>query len=150
MASVDRSLVAALPMFAGLTPVEQEELLREARSVRYPKDTAVFDQGADADRFFVLLHGHLRVEKTSPQGQQTVVRYVSARGIVRRRAGDEPQALPGDRGRCGRQHCPRLAIVLLVSSSRPISEPSQQRAANRGQPVAGHTGQDHGDLERAS
>ena len=78
MASVDRSLVAALPMFAGLTPVEQEELLREARSVRYPKDTAVFDQGADADRFFVLLHGHLRVEKTSPQGQQTVVRYVSA------------------------------------------------------------------------
>ena len=78
MASIDRSLVAALPMFAGLTPVEQEELLREARSVRYPKDTAVFDQGADADRFFVLLHGHLRVEKTSPQGQQTVVRYVSA------------------------------------------------------------------------
>jgi len=78
MASIDRSLVAALPMFAGLTPVEQEELLREARSVRYPKDTTVFDQGADADRFFVLLHGHLRVEKTSPQGQQTVVRYVSA------------------------------------------------------------------------
>ena len=26
----------------------------------------------------MLLHGHLRVEKTTPQGQQTVVRYVSA------------------------------------------------------------------------
>jgi CRP-like cAMP-binding protein len=78
MAVVDRTLVAGLPMFAGLTPGEQDELLREARSVRYPKDSVVFDQGADADRFFVLLHGHLRVEKTSPQGQQTVVRYVSA------------------------------------------------------------------------
>ena len=78
MASVDRSLVASLSMFAGLNPSEQDELLREARSVRYPRGTAVFEQGAEADRFFVLLHGHLRVEKTTPQGQQTVVRYVSA------------------------------------------------------------------------
>ncbi len=78
MASVDRSLVADLPMFAGLSPGEQDDLLREARSVRHPKGCTVFDQGADADRFFVLLHGHLRVEKTTPQGQQTVVRYVSA------------------------------------------------------------------------
>lgn len=78
MAAVDRSLVVNLAMFAGLASAEQEELLHEARSVRYPKGTAVFDQGAEADRFFVLLHGHLRVEKTTSQGQQTVVRYVSA------------------------------------------------------------------------
>jgi CRP-like cAMP-binding protein len=78
MAAVDRSLVATLAMFAGLAPAEQEMLLHEARAVRYPKGTAVFDQGVEADRFFVLLHGHLRVEKTTPQGQQTVVRYVSA------------------------------------------------------------------------
>ena len=78
MAAVDRSLVAKLPMFAGLTPDGQEELLREARSIRYAKGTAAFDQGAEANQFFLLLHGHLRVEKTTPQGQQTVVRYVSA------------------------------------------------------------------------
>jgi CRP-like cAMP-binding protein len=78
MATVDRSLVANLSMFEGLAPVEQDDLLREARSVRYPKDSAVFEQGAEADRFFVLLHGHLRVEKTTAQGHQTVVRYVSA------------------------------------------------------------------------
>jgi CRP-like cAMP-binding protein len=78
MAAVDRSLVANLPMFAGLAPAEQEGLLREAHSVRYPKGSAVFDQGAEADRFFLLLHGHLRVEKITAQGQQSVVRYVSA------------------------------------------------------------------------
>lgn len=78
MAAVDRSLVANLPMFAGLSAGEQDELLREARSIRYPKDTAVFDQGEQASRFFLLLHGHLRVEKTTFQGQQSVVRYVSA------------------------------------------------------------------------
>jgi CRP-like cAMP-binding protein len=78
MAAVDRSLVANLPMFAGLLPAEQDELLREARSIRYSTGPAVFEQGTDADRFFVLLHGHLRVEKTTAQGQQAVVRYVSA------------------------------------------------------------------------
>lgn len=78
MASVDRSLVANLPMFAGLSSAEQDELLREARSMRYSKGTAVFDQGLEAACFFLLLHGHLRVEKTTAQGQQTVVRYVSA------------------------------------------------------------------------
>jgi len=78
MAAIDRSLVANLPMFSGLAPAEQDKLLREARSIRYPKGTAVFDQGTEADRFFLLLHGHLRVEKTTPQGQQSVVRYVSA------------------------------------------------------------------------
>jgi CRP-like cAMP-binding protein len=78
MASVDRSLVANLPMFAGLAPAEQNELLREARSIRYARGTVVFAQGAEADRFFVLLHGHLRVEKMTPSGQQTVIRYVSA------------------------------------------------------------------------
>jgi CRP-like cAMP-binding protein len=64
-------------MFAGLRPEDVDEILREAHSARYPKDTAVFEQGADAHSFFVLLHGHLRVEKTTPQGQQIVVRYVS-------------------------------------------------------------------------
>lgn len=78
MAAIDRSLVKSLQLFALLTAAEQDELLSEARSVRYPKGLAVFDQGGDADRFFLLLHGHLRVEKTTLQGHQSVVRYVSA------------------------------------------------------------------------
>ncbi len=78
MATVDRSVVAEFPVFAGLSPGDLDEILREARSVRYARDSTVFDQGADADAFFLLLHGHLRVEKTTPQGRQIVARYVSA------------------------------------------------------------------------
>jgi CRP-like cAMP-binding protein len=78
MAAIDRSIVAGIPVFAGLAGGDLDEILREAKSVRYPKDTRVFDQGAEAQAFFVLLHGHLRVEKTTPHGQQIVVRYVSA------------------------------------------------------------------------
>jgi CRP-like cAMP-binding protein len=78
MAAIDPSLITDVPAFAGLSVLERREILSEARSLRYPKDSAVFDQGAEADSFFVLLHGHLRVEKTTPQGDQIVVRYVSA------------------------------------------------------------------------
>ena len=77
MANVDRSLVADLPLFAGLAPGELDEMLREAQSVRYPKGTNVFQQDEDARSFFVLLHGHLRVHKLTPDGQQVVVRFVS-------------------------------------------------------------------------
>jgi len=77
MPAIDRSVVADVPLFSGLTPGDLDEILREARSVRYAKDAAVFEQGAAAESFFVLLHGHLRVEKTTPLGHQIVVRYVS-------------------------------------------------------------------------
>ena len=77
MAAVDRSIVANIPIFAGLGARELDEILGDARSVRYPKGTSAFEQGAEAHSFFLLLHGHLRVEKSTPQGQQIVVRYVS-------------------------------------------------------------------------
>ena len=77
MAAVDRSLVAELPLFAGLAPVELDAILAEARSVRYPKNSAVFEEGGDAHSFFVLLHGHVRASKMTPAGQQVVVRYVT-------------------------------------------------------------------------
>jgi len=77
MANVDRSLVSALPAFSGFEPDELDEVLREAQVLRYPKGSNVFQQDEEAHLFFVLLHGHLRVFRLSPDGQQVVVRYVS-------------------------------------------------------------------------
>jgi CRP-like cAMP-binding protein len=77
MPAIDRSVVADIPLFTGFVSGDLDEVLREARSARYAKDSTVFEQGAEATSFFVLLHGHLRVEKTTPQGHQIVVRYVS-------------------------------------------------------------------------
>ena len=77
MPSLDRSLVANLPLFSGVTPEQLDDLLREAQSIRYAKGTNVFQQDEDAHSFFVLLHGHLRVYKLTPDGQQVVVRFVS-------------------------------------------------------------------------
>lgn len=77
MAAVDRSLVAGLPLFAGLGEKELDAILAEARSSRYAKNSAVFEQGGEAHSFFLLLHGHVRATKMTPAGQQIVVRYVT-------------------------------------------------------------------------
>jgi CRP-like cAMP-binding protein len=103
MPAIDRSVVADTPLFAGLEPGNLDEILCEARSVRYPKGAAVFEQGADADSFFVLLHGHLRVEKTTPQGHQIVVRYVS------------PGEIFGVAQALAMQHYPATAVAAVDS-----------------------------------
>ena len=77
MTTVDRSVIAGLPLFSGLGAQDLDEILREARSVRYAKNAPVFAQGEEAHSFFLLLHGHLRVVKTTPDGQQIVVRYIA-------------------------------------------------------------------------
>jgi CRP-like cAMP-binding protein len=73
---IDRSLVANLPLFAGLDAAALDAILSEARTARYAKNAAVFEQGEDAHSFFVLLHGHVRASKMTPAGEQVVVRYV--------------------------------------------------------------------------
>lgn len=78
MTSIDRSVISQLPPFAGLGPADLDDVLRDARSLRVEKNAPVFEQGAEAASFFLLLHGHVRAAKTTPDGHQMVVRYVSA------------------------------------------------------------------------
>jgi CRP-like cAMP-binding protein len=77
MTKVDSSLVARLPLFAGFSSAELDSILGEARSIRFAKNAPVFSQGEEAHSFFVLLHGHVRASKTTPSGEQIVVRYVA-------------------------------------------------------------------------
>jgi CRP-like cAMP-binding protein len=76
MASVDRSLVANLSLFAGMAADELEGVLQEARAVPYTRCSNVFEQGQEAHFFFVLLSGLVRATKTTPTGEQVFMRYV--------------------------------------------------------------------------
>jgi CRP-like cAMP-binding protein len=75
--TLDPSLIAGLPLFDGIAPAERAALLSEARSQRYAKNASVFEQGADAHSFFLLLHGRVRAFKISPAGEQIVIRFVA-------------------------------------------------------------------------
>lgn len=74
---LDRSLISSLPAFAELEGKELDSILSLARSSRFPKDSEVFAQGEAANSFFLLLSGHVRVVRTSPEGHQVVARFIN-------------------------------------------------------------------------
>lgn len=77
MPPLDPSLIRDLPLFAPLADQDLGEILRMATSRRHVSGQAVFEQGAPAREFFVLLHGRLRVTQVTPEGQQLIVRMVN-------------------------------------------------------------------------
>jgi len=75
---LDRSVIAGLPPFEGLQPEDLDRVLEQARSARYPRDSVVFEQGTEATSFFLLLDGHVRVVRVTPEGEQIISRYINA------------------------------------------------------------------------
>ncbi len=82
MYTLDRSLIADLPPFAGLSPADLDHILAKARPFRVAETRPVFEQDAEAHAFFLLLDGHVRVVKNTSEGQQVIMRYVSAGQLI--------------------------------------------------------------------
>ena len=77
MAALDRTLVKSLPLFQKMSDPELDTLLTRATVRRVPQNEAVFEQGATADSFFLLLNGRLKVTQVTKDGQQIIVRVVN-------------------------------------------------------------------------
>jgi CRP-like cAMP-binding protein len=101
LSRLDRSLIAGMSAFQGMSPEDLDRILRHARSLRVPKDGVVFEQEEEAHSFFLLLDGHVRVVKTTPDGQQVIVRYIS------------PGELMGIAHALGRNTYPASAIAAV-------------------------------------
>lgn len=76
MAKIDRSVVAGLDIFSGLSESDVDTLLEGTRSRWVERNDTVFDQDAEAEAFFLLLDGHIRVVRVTPDGQQIIARYI--------------------------------------------------------------------------
>lgn len=79
MATLDRSLLANVPIFDAYGPRQLDDILASARAIRRPRGAILFEQGEEAVSFFLVLHGRLRAAKLTPAGQQVVVRHVGPR-----------------------------------------------------------------------
>lgn len=77
MAKLDESLLTGLPPFSRLSRPEIREILDLAAPRRYDEGTAVFQEGADAERFFLLLDGVIRVIRTTPTGEQIIALHIA-------------------------------------------------------------------------
>jgi CRP-like cAMP-binding protein len=95
MAQLDRSLIAGSPVFAGMAPEALDDILAQAAPLRLPKGEAAFRQGEPAEKFFLLLHGHLRVTRVNPQGQQMVVRFIAPGDLFGVAMAIQVEAYPG-------------------------------------------------------
>lgn len=77
MLKLDESLLDALPPFSRLDRSQIREILDKAVSRRYEEGVAIFREGHDADRFYLLLDGYLRVVRMTPGGDQIIVLHIS-------------------------------------------------------------------------
>ena len=78
LSRLDRSLIAGLPLFSGMSPADLDRMLDSATSRRVLKDAYIFEQDREVQFFYLLLHGRVRVVKTTADGQQVIVRYIGA------------------------------------------------------------------------
>lgn len=77
MPKLDESLLTGLPPFSLLDRPQIRAILDRAVSRRYDEGTAIFREGHDADRFYLLLDGYLRVIRSTPGGDQVIVLHIS-------------------------------------------------------------------------
>lgn len=77
MASIDRSLIAGLPLFRDFSAAALDDVLSEARSIHVAENTSMFSQDQEAHSFYLLLHGRIRAYRLTPSGEQMVIRFVA-------------------------------------------------------------------------
>lgn len=73
LAAEDEALLAALPLFAGVTAESRRALLAHAAVHCRKRHTVLFLQGEPARHFYVVLDGWARLFRTSADGQETTV-----------------------------------------------------------------------------
>lgn len=78
MKKLDESLLTEIPAFQGLPRAQIREALDLGAVARHDEGAVLFREGAEADRFFLLLDGHIRVIRTTPGGDQIIAMHISA------------------------------------------------------------------------
>ena len=75
---LDESLLNHVPPFSKLEARQIREILDQANARRYDTGVAVFEEGHDADRFYMLLDGYIRVVRITPNGDQVISLHIPA------------------------------------------------------------------------
>lgn len=73
---IDKTAVKSLPLFQDMSDADLDVFLDHALVRRVAQGEAVFKQGQQADSFFLLLNGRLKVTQVTGDGQQVIVRVV--------------------------------------------------------------------------
>ncbi|MFV2051576.1 Crp/Fnr family transcriptional regulator [Aliiroseovarius sp. YM-037] len=78
MKKLDESLLIDIPPFRRLDRAQIREILDLATAKRFDAGVAVFEEGFPADRFYLLLDGHVRVVRTTEGGEQIIALHITS------------------------------------------------------------------------
>lgn len=67
-----------MPLFSGMNDAIVEQVIGGARPRVYEKGTSLFTQGAPAKAFYLILDGWVRVFRTTPNGEETILSVFQA------------------------------------------------------------------------
>lgn len=73
---LDPSLLKPLPAFAGLDTDSVAKVLDQARPRLVPAGSSVFEEGDEARHFYLLLDGHIRVERLNADGARVISLHI--------------------------------------------------------------------------
>lgn len=77
MKKLDESLLINLPPFRSLSRQQIREILDVARTARVDAGNPVFTEGTAADQFFLLLDGHIRVQRSTSDGDLIILLHIA-------------------------------------------------------------------------
>ncbi|WGW05615.1 Crp/Fnr family transcriptional regulator [Tropicibacter oceani] len=75
---LDESLLTHLPPFSRLERRQIRTVLDQASVRRYDAGAHIFEEGAPADRFYMLLDGYVRVVRITATGEQVTALHIPA------------------------------------------------------------------------
>ena len=76
LSRLDESLLSHVPPFSKLDNQEIRAVLDLASSRHLDEGVTVFEEGDEAERFFILLDGYIRVVRYTPEGEQVIVCHI--------------------------------------------------------------------------
>lgn len=75
---LDVALISHISGFSDFSRQELEDFLAQSKALRMAQNSVFFSEGEHAHSFFLLLDGHIRVVRTTPSGEQIIIRYISS------------------------------------------------------------------------
>lgn len=75
-----RQIIKNSPLFAGLTDANLDALMEIARIREHARGELLFSEGEEAEGFFIVIDGKVKVYKLSPEGKERILHIIHPGG----------------------------------------------------------------------
>ena len=116
--------IAAIPLFAGLSPEQCESLLVIAQEKHFKRGQIFFAEGDEGKGFYMILTGRVKIFKLSLEGKEQILHIVASQeafGEVAVFTGEHYPASAQAITDCRTLFFPRRAFVALVNQNPSLA-----------------------------